>query len=226
MLLRILAVISLLFSLCFTQVSAKSYEIPEVHIEVVINADGTVDITESLTYDYDGSYSWAQYELPKQGFSSISDIQVSEDDKHFTNENSESPGTFSVVQSDEAIRVKWYYSAEDEKRTFNISYTLKGALTVGPKWSQFFWNYLSDERDKSTSQLNISIQLPKSVSADSLFGWTRGPKGHFDLQNSSGTFTINASNIDDDEFAKVRAVFPTAVLNSSQISTTDENFSL
>ncbi|MGM0546302.1 MAG: DUF2207 family protein, partial [Bacteroidota bacterium] len=33
-------------------------------------------------------------------------------------------------------------------------------------------------------------------------------------------------NIDDDEFAKVRAVFPTAVLNSSQISTTDENFSL
>jgi uncharacterized membrane protein len=226
MLLRILAVIPLLISLSFTQVSAKSYEIPEVQIEVVINADGTVDITESLTYDYDGSFSWAQYKVPKQGFSSISDIQVSEGDNHFTNENSESPGTFSVAQSDEAIRVKWYYSAEDEKRTFNISYTLKGALTVGPKWSQFFWNYLSDERDKSTNQLNISIQLPKSVSADSLFGWTRGPKGQFDLQNSSGTFTINASNIDDDEFAKVRAVFSTAVLNTSQISITDEHFSL
>jgi len=210
----------------FLSTSAKSYEIPDVRVEITIKKDGTVHVTEHLTYVFDGSFSWAEYQIPRQGFSAIKNIQIKENEKPYINENTESTGTFSVAHNDEAIKITWYYSAEDEKRTFTISYVLEGALTVGPQWSQFFWNYLSDERDKSTNHLNISIQLPESVSADSLFGWTRGPKGQFNLQESAGTFTINASNINDDEFAKVRAVFPTRVLNRSQISITDEEFSL
>ncbi|PAU95732.1 hypothetical protein CK503_01335 [Aliifodinibius salipaludis] len=223
---RTLILSIILIGSSFLSTSAKSYEIPDVRVEITIDADGTVHVTEHLTYVFDGSFSWAEYEIPRQGFSALTNIQIQENGKSYINENTESSGTFSVAENKEAIKLTWYYSAEDEKRTFTVSYTLQEALTVGPKWSQFFWNYLSNERDKSTSQLKISIQLPESVSGDSLYGWTRGPKGQFDLQKSAGMFTINASNIDDDEFAKVRAIFPTAVLNKSPISVTDEDFSL
>ena len=214
----------LLSLLAFAYTSAKDYEIPTIQVEVSINEDGTVQITERLTYEFDGSFSWAEYRLPRQGYTGISNIQVSEGGQSYTNKNSEAPGTFSVAHNDEAIKLTWYYEAEDEKRTFILSYTLEGALTIGPTWSQFFWNYLASSRDKSTEQLDITINLPKPVSADSLHGWTRGPQGHFELSKSTGTFTINGTSIDDNDFAKVRALFPSTVLANPKV--TNPNFSL
>jgi len=222
--LRTLVLSTVIFCLGFLSSSGKDYEIPEIRVEVSINEDGTVQITEHLTYDFDGSFSWAEYRLPRQGFSAIRDIQISEGDTSFINENSEAPGTFSVAYNDEAIKLTWYYEAEDEQRTFTISYTLEDALTIGPEWTQFFWNYLSDDRDKSTKRLNIAINLPESVATDSLHGWTRGPKGHFELSKTSGSFTIRGTNIDDDDVAKVRALFPTSVLASPQV--TNQDFTL
>ncbi len=223
---RTLTISILLILISFLSTSAKSYEIPDVRVEVTIKKDGTVHITEHLTYVFDGSFSWAEYQIPRQGFSTINDIQILENGKSYINKNTEVPGTFNVSKNDKAIKLRWYYSAEDEKRTFTVSYVLKDALTIGPQWSQFFWNFLSDNRAKATNQLDITIQLPKSVSVDSLYGWIRGPKGQFNLQKSVGVFTVDASNINDDEFAKVRTVFPTEVLNKSQTSITDEGFSL
>lgn len=207
-----------LLCLGFVHSSAKDYDIPTIQIEVSINSEGSVRITEHLTYDFDGSFSWAEYRLPRQGFSAIRNIQISEGGKSYLNKNSESPGTFSVAQNDNAIKLKWHYEAENEQRTFTISYTLVDALTIGPKWSQFFWNYLSDDRDKSTEQLNININLPKSITSDSLHGWTRSPKGHFELLTTAGAFTIHATNIDDDDFAKVRALFPTSALTNADVT--------
>ena len=223
---RILALSILLFCVGFVQSAAKDYEIPEIRVEVTINENGTVQVTEHLTYVYDGSFSWAEYQIPRQGFSAITDIQVRENGKSYINKNTEAPGTFSIAKNDEAIKLKWHYSAEDEKRTFILSYVLEGALTIGPEWSQFFWNFLSDERDKPTAKLQINIQLPKAVAVDSLYGWTRGPKGRFNLQKSPNALTVNASNINKDEFTKVRTVFPTRILNKSQIAFTNNNFSL
>jgi uncharacterized membrane protein len=216
----------LLLSIGVFQAHSKSYEIPTIRVEVSINPDGTVQITEHLTYSYDGSFSWAEYELPKLGYSAITDIQVSEGGQSYINDNSEEPGTFSVSESDEAIRLKWHYNAEDERRTYTISYTLQDALTVGPQWSQFFWNFLASSRDKDTETLNVTINLSQTVSTDSLHGWTRGPEGHFQLDIDEGTITIEATNLDDDDIAKVRALFPSSALNRSEVQVTDQNFSL
>jgi len=210
----------------FLQAEGKDYEIPEIRIEVSVNTDGTVQVTERLTYNYDGSFSQAQYVLPRRGFTAISDIQISENGTSYINKNTEEPGTFSVSKNDESIRLRWHYNAENEQRTYTISYTLEGALTIGPEWSQFFWNYLSDDRDKSTKQLDILIQFPRSVSPDSLHGWTRSSAQQIDLKKSAGLISINATHIDDDDMAKVRALFPTSLLDEAQISITNQAFSL
>lgn len=205
---------------------AKSYDIPTIQVEVTLNPDGTVQITEHLTYVFDGSFSWAEYTLPMQGFAAIRDISISGDQGPYINQNNKQPGTFSVARNEDQVRMRWYYTAEDEQRTFTISYTLEGAITIGPEWSEFFWNYVSDDRDKSTDNLNISIRLPKPITADSLYGWTRGPDGQIQLQTSTGSFNITATNIDDDEVVKVRSVFPTRVFEGSKVDVTDSGFTL
>ncbi len=57
---------------------AKSYTIPVIKVDVQVLANGNVRITEHRSYQFDGSYSWADYRLPLQGYEAISNIQVSE----------------------------------------------------------------------------------------------------------------------------------------------------
>lgn len=224
--LKILILSVLFFCTGFANTTAKEYEIPQIRVEVTINTDGTVRITEHRTYVFDGSFSWADYRLPKQGFSAISDIQISENGQALINENSEAKGTFMVEESDDSIRYSWYFNADDEERTFTISYTLEDAVVIGPEWSEFFWNYISADREKSTENLDISINLPETIASDSLYGWTRGLAQQIDLQKTPGTYSVRVQNIDDDEFVKVRTVFPTSVFNQSQVEVTNTDFSL
>jgi len=42
------------------KVAAKDYSIESADIQVQLNLDGSADITETRTYDFDGSFSWAE----------------------------------------------------------------------------------------------------------------------------------------------------------------------
>ncbi|MDZ7715309.1 MAG: DUF2207 domain-containing protein [Balneolaceae bacterium] len=204
---------------------AKEYAIPDIRVEVSITEDGTVQITEHRTYVFDGSFSWADYRLPLQGFTDIRNIRVSEGNESYINENSEFPGSFSVATSDDVIQVKWHFRAEDETRTFTVSYELEGALVVGPEWSEFFWNYMAAGREKSTENLDITLTLPRSVESHQLYAWTRGTGENISISKQDGTYMLGASDISRSESVQVRTVFPSSVF-SEQVTVNDDDFSL
>lgn len=221
-----LAALCLLLFFSVSEAFSKSYTIPTIRVEVTVHSNGSVRITEHRRYRFDGSYSWADYRLPFRGFTTIKDIQVTEGTAFFQNENSEAARTFLVERNDESIRIKWFYEAEDEERTFTISYTLEGAVVIGPEWSEFFWNYISAERDKATDSLSVSLQLPTAVSADSIFTWSRGPQDKIRLASTSNGYSVEAIKIDKDEFVQIRSVFPRTVFSEPAVQTTDPDFSL
>lgn len=226
----ILSILLLTLTLALSQPSfSKEYTIPVIRVEVSVNPNGTILITEYRTYKFDGSFSWADYRLPfgkGAGYTAITYIRISEDGTPFINENTEKTGTFLVNRNDEEIQMKWFYDAEDEERTFAISYTLEGAIVIGPHWAEFFWNYLSDNREKDTDSLRIDMELPQSVGTDSIFTWKRGAHKNISLQNTASGYTVIAKNIDDDESVKIRSVFPRSVFNQDAITTNDPDFSL
>lgn len=222
---RVFSVILLI--VCFSHsVHAKEYSIPQLHIEVQINEDGTITITEHRTYVFDGSYSWANYRLPKSGFSAMRDIQVSESGNEFINLNTEEPETFLVEDSDEAFNIKWFFDAEDEKRTFTITYTLEGALVVGPDWSEFFWTYAAGGREKSTDELEILVRLPEMVADSSLRSWVREPAWDISSNLLDNGFQFTGENISRKQAVTIRAIFPTSVFDENYIQVTDPDFSI
>ncbi len=216
------------FSLSFLSITthAKEYSIPELQIEVSINPDGTVTITEHRTYVFDGDFSWANYELPKSGFSAIRNIQVSENGTHFVNLNSEEPGTFLVEESSRSYNIKWFYEAEDEERVFSISYTLEGAVVIGPEWSEFFWNYAAAGREKSTEDLTILFQLPEAVSDSNLHSWVREPAWEIESVPFDKGLQFTGADISRNQAVVIRTVFPTSVFDASRTGITNPAFSL
>lgn len=205
---------------------AKDFSIPEIQIEVQVNPDGTLQITEHRNYVFDGSYSWANYNIPKEGFTHIRDIQVSEGENFYTNLNSEEPGTFLVEESDNNINLKWYYEASDEERIFTISYTLEGAITIGVEWSQIYWNFASAGREKSTDQFSATVNLPNSPDPASLHSWVREPHSKLETGPVNDGLKFTGSNISRSEAVIIRLVFPTDLFNRQEVSITDSGFSL
>lgn len=205
---------------------SKEYTIPEIRVSVQVNPDGSLTITEHRTYVFDGSYSWANYTLPKKGFTTIQNIQVLEGGQAFTNSNTEENGTFLVEQSDREINLKWYYSAENEERTFTLRYTLYDALARGPDFAEFFWTYAASGREKSTAVLDIDFNLPESAAPDSISYWVRSPDSDFSARLTENGYQFNASDISRSEAVRIRMIFPASVLNSANYRVTAPNLSL
>lgn len=205
---------------------AQDYSMPEVNISASIQDDGTVLIEESRTYNYRGSFSWADYRLPKQGFREIKNIQVSESDSIYINENSEEPGTFSVSESDDLIVIKWHYDATDEERTFTLQYELEGAISIGPEFSEFYWIFIGDGRDKVMGSSDVTVQLPGQVSADSMYSWNYSSASDSELIESESLFTLSSGRVNRNQNVAIRALFPTSVFQSDLIEVTDPNLDL
>ncbi len=218
-----------LFFLLFLQtetIYADEYEIPEINIAVQVNSEGDIHISETRRYVYEGDFTWADYRLPLKGFTRIKDIEVYEGKRPFQRSNSKESGTYIINRDDDFVQIKWFYSAEDESRTFTISYTLEGGIVYGKKWAEFFWNFISSDREKATQSLHIQLHLPRAISKDSIYVWTRGPQDRIELQKMPGAYEVQAIDLDDDEYLKVRAVFPRKLFDESLISTTDPEFTL
>jgi uncharacterized membrane protein len=216
----LLPVYLIILQITFSPVTtfASDYSLPEIRIEVEITRPGNIHISEHRTYHFNGSFSWADYRLPKDGFSEIRNIRVYENEVAYINENSETPGTFSVSESDREIVTTWHYRAEDESKTFTITYELTGALSVGPSYSEFFWNYLGAGRDKRTDYLDISISLPDEVSNDSLYTWSRGFEAVLSIDQKPGKIDISAEMVPQSQSVQIRTLFPTSVLDLSIVS--------
>lgn len=115
--LLLLAVLSLGLA---TKTYAKSYSIISDTFEIEVNQDKSISVAERLTYDFDGSFSWAEMWIPtqvaRQGntyVTSVSDFSISATD-------GSSIQLLATQQETDRFYAKWGYSAQDEQKTFVI----------------------------------------------------------------------------------------------------------
>jgi uncharacterized membrane protein len=198
----------------------STYQIPEISVEAEITPAGTVHIHETRTYQFQGSFSWADYRLPKSGFTEIRNIRLAEGAEGYINENSGETDTFTVSESDDEIVIKWHFSAKDEKRSFTLSYELSGAIAIGPEWSEFFWNYLAAGREKPTGLIDIQLRLPSETGADQLYAWSRVQEEQVSITISDGCFQLSGRDITRSQSVELRTLFPTSVFDETQVTIT------
>ena len=210
-----------LITLISWEASAKSFTIENVSITATIRPDGTVGIVEERTYRFDGEFSWANYEMPRNQFSRMDSILVKESGRVYRQNNSEDPRTYQVERSSGSINIRWNFEARDESRTFTIAYTLHGALDIGPEWSQLNWIFLSDRWDNDTRKFTCRIELPTLQNSSDLHAWMRGPLEQLQKSFTSLGVEVSGGPVDEDNQVIIRTVFPTGALNDPQVTHSD-----
>ena len=118
-----------------TTAEAKSYYFPKVAIDVTVLPDGSFEFREARSYAFDDDFTWAFYQVEKVRTAGgnrvdITDFVIGEGGRPFTPgdarslNDSKEPGFYWVSYNYEGNSVygKWFYRADDETRTFEISW--------------------------------------------------------------------------------------------------------
>jgi len=183
-----------------TLVFAKSYYISNAEVTADIQEDGSVLMSEKITFSFSGSFTYAYRDFELQG-QTLSDVEVFEGDKKL-----------NVDYKNK--QAKWYYSASNEKRTFNLKYKLTGALNSYTDVNEWYWKMWPGNFPGDTMKFTGIVILPKAVDTkEEIARWAHpaleGSLETIDLQTVRATATSSAEN-----WIEMRVVFPKNVLSS------------
>ena len=100
--------------------AAKSYRITGVSIDAQLQIDGSMDVIESRSFEFSGSFSFVFRTLATQGRVTFQDFRVSENGRFYELSDSGRPGTYHVTRPSGQIEVRWFFYANSESRTFDF----------------------------------------------------------------------------------------------------------
>jgi len=195
-------------------VSAKSYSIPQDEFEIWIKTDKSIDVVEYLTYSFTGDFSWAEMWIPtvisRQGYDYATYI------KNFTVESTDqSPVRLeSAGDRGNSFYAQWKYTAQDEKKTFKINYTVENAVIKHPQVAELYRQFIGPEWEVDHQNVTIVIHLPQPVTnTNQILVYGHGPlSGQSEILDPvTVRFTID--RIAKGQFAEVRVVFPATLVN-------------
>ncbi|MDQ4124673.1 MAG: DUF2207 domain-containing protein, partial [Actinomycetota bacterium] len=202
---------------------AKEFTLPEAEVRVKVRADGSVRVTEHITYSFTGSFTGGFREIPLRPGEDLVDAQVSEDGAAYEPGaptaigSSGDPGTFGTASTGTGMRIVWHYAATDERRTFTVRYTLVGLAEAWDDVIDVYLQVWGDEWDVELGHLGGEVLVPNPVD-DSVRVWghAAGVDGGTTLLDGGRGASFVAEHVPPHQFVEVRVVFPRTQLTSTE----------
>lgn len=201
-----LSIFIILFS--FKSSYAKDYSIPKVNIEVAINKDGSAFFIEERTYAFDGQFSFGYYNLPKQGFDSLEDFLIYEDETLYKKENSKLPKTYYIEDLGNYYKINFFYSASNETKAFKFVYKLNGVTKVYEDYGEFYYKLQGTGWDKTVGIFEAYIRFLSPIPIEDYYIWAHGPLWGKIEKVDEKTVYLKVEDIPANTFLEARILIP------------------
>ena len=171
---------------------AASFRIEKLDIEANLQKDGSMVVSEAVTYDID-EINGVYFDIDAKGFGELEYIQVFEDDSTGGFKEVDS-SNYEVSVSDELYRIKLYSKNHNNRRTFKFVYKLPEAITVYDDVAQFNRKMVGKEWQQGINYITAKVIIPVSASYDNsnilVFG--HGPlTGEVDKEGNTVVYRLN-----------------------------------
>ena len=171
---------------------AASFRIEKLDIEANLQKDGSMVVSEAVTYDID-EINGVYFDIDAKGFGELEYIQVFEDDSTGGFKEVDS-SNYEVSVSDELYRIKLYSKNHNNRRTFKFVYKLPEAITVYDDVAQFNRKMVGKEWQQGINYITAKVIIPVSSSYDNsnilVFG--HGPlTGEVDKEGNTVVYRLN-----------------------------------
>ncbi|HZQ05549.1 MAG TPA: DUF2207 domain-containing protein, partial [Anaerolineae bacterium] len=147
---------------------SRSVEVQARNGDVTIQQNGDMTFDETWIVQFIGSFHFAFRCIQQGRYNNITNWGVSENGRAYTQSSSERPGTFELYTDNGQDCIKWFFTANSETRTFNLTYNVQGGLRIYPGGDQFFWNFIEPDRQYTIDSSTVTLHLPGNATPDQI----------------------------------------------------------
>ncbi|OGD68255.1 hypothetical protein A2996_01110, partial [Candidatus Campbellbacteria bacterium RIFCSPLOWO2_01_FULL_34_15] len=204
----------------------RSYLYDSFKVDIVINKDSTLDITERQTFNYKGRYNKGWRSIPLNKVSAITDVKVIDgatglelihSSKILEKTDPDSWGKYTFYKQNGAINIEWYYDLADTSHEWIIEYKVYGGIGFYNDHDEVYWNLFTDF-DVPINHLEVLITLPaNNFSEDDItetFYSDAGGQYYLKKMEGSGVF-YSKENIPAKADVTVAVGWPKGLINQS-----------
>lgn len=174
-----------------SQAAEKSWHISNWQTNIQVNQDASLSVTDTVTFDFVGSFSFVTRTIDQQKFDAISDYKVRDEQKNVVAQDDDL--TYDAENSRYTNTI--HFSAQNESRTFTFTYKIFGALSYFEDHDELYWNILPSDRDVSIDQAKVVVKLPQKVDASKLQHAQYGEgENQTSLVNNNGEYLYSGNS--------------------------------
>ena len=225
--------IALMFILLFLLIGNKSnaasgdLELNSLNFNAEIQENGDMLVTETWDIDIEDTNTlYKTFKTDVNKYLDIKDVRVKEItdgiNKSFTETSRlmyhvTKDYYYGLINDDGNFEIAWGVGLDDgeDTRTYEISYTVEGAVGRYSDYNQLYWQFVGEDFEIDSKKITGTITLPKEVENKEdirVWGHTAGLNGEiYATDNNKIEFTIN--DFKAGTYVEVRTLFPTDVLN-------------
>jgi uncharacterized membrane protein len=202
---------------------AKSYHMESADVTIEVQPDGSLLVTERLTYDFNGSFSGAYRDIPLFGDETFELVSVGDELVSYDPGAcawlgcSSPPGTYGLDLQSGLARVVWHHASNDETRTFQLVYRMTGVITVYDDIADLNFQVWGKEWEVRADTVTATVVLPDGATPGDVrvYGHPYGVAGETSLGDDGVSPGLEARNVSPNTFVEIRVLFPPDLLDSN-----------
>ncbi|MGH2684992.1 MAG: DUF2207 family protein, partial [Actinomycetota bacterium] len=173
--------------------SAKSFTIPRLEVEAELHPDGSMDVVERFTYDFDGVFNVGTRYIEPGDYYEVVDMRATE--------NGEPRPTLIADPSS----FEWDLGGATGVHVYEVTYRVVGAAQVGPDVAELEWLWVG--RDfPALGELDVMLTVPGDGTG--VRAWGHGPlDGEVRPEGNVVRFTVDG--VPAGQFVEGRVAVPT-----------------
>ncbi len=223
-----LSIILSLFISCIAVADAESdrvYYISGYDMKVNVQSDGSADIEESITYNYNGSFNGALRDVDFSQTKGISEqkVYVLKDgnavewvlNEGNSIDGSGNPGTYNFQIVGEKAKFKIFERSSNEEKTFIIKYRLLDVVEKYSDVATFNRKLIDTGWETRLDNINIRITLPEGATKEELKVFAHGPLTGESTIVDARTLDFKVPSVSGGTFVETLVVFPTRLVPGS-----------
>ncbi len=213
----------LLVGILANPAAAKSYAIDFADVDIVVNDDASLSVTETLGYVFSGSFSGAYRDIPLRHGESIVNVAVADSGGTYQPGGcvalgcSSPAGTYGVTTIPGYVRIVWHYSAVDAARDFTITYDMHGVATAYDDVIDVNLQVWGDQWPVGVDEVTARVHVPGAPQAGDVYVWGHpyGIDGSTTLGDDGVSPSLTARNVPSETWVELRSVFPSSLVGST-----------
>lgn len=200
---------------------AKSFSLPSAKVLLVVNEDGSVDVTEQITYEFSGMFSGSYRDIPSVDAARIlrNSVTVGEVGGPQYRPGGDTilgtPGpanSFAVGDPDDynGTRIVWRFSAANETKTFEIRYRVVGAVRLYNDTAELEYRVWGDQWEQFLGTLEAVVVTPAVYDGDKTKWrvWGNSSQASGVTEFTGNGAVLKASWIEPMSYVELRLLFP------------------